>query len=175
MIDVKKLITGFLILATAATCSGLIFAFINVAPSAAPGAASQVTIAGGTGAAGATSASAFLPTEDQVAEAAALPRLPCGHGGDIAGGAGLGNGAQERTRPRHPRVRDRCRRRGVSDGGRRGPGMVAVVDDRAGRSRAAGEREQGAQGKRRLLPRLDPLAAPDAQSLLIAVELALLE
>ncbi|HEY5221285.1 MAG TPA: hypothetical protein VIJ29_04055 [Candidatus Paceibacterota bacterium] len=67
MIDVKKLITGFLILATAATCSGIIFSFVNFAPSATANAAPQVTIGGGNVAA---DENAFLPTEDQVQQVA---------------------------------------------------------------------------------------------------------
>jgi len=69
MIDVKKLITGFLILAIAATCSGLIFSLVDTTPNTTAIATPQVTIGGsGTGA----SNNAFLPTEDQVAEAAAI-------------------------------------------------------------------------------------------------------
>lgn len=70
MIDVKKLITGFLILAFAAVCSGIIFTFVNNTPNtAAPNAAQQITIAGGGGTA---ANNAFLPTADQVAQTAAI-------------------------------------------------------------------------------------------------------
>jgi hypothetical protein len=70
MIDVKKLITGFLILATAAVCSGLIFAFTNFTPSTAANTASAdgITI---NGVAPTNSGSAFIPTEAQVQEVAA--------------------------------------------------------------------------------------------------------
>lgn len=59
MIDVKKLITGFLILAVAAVCSGLIFSLASrSAPAASvPQAAITATIAS-------SSINAFLPTED---------------------------------------------------------------------------------------------------------------
>jgi hypothetical protein len=70
MIDVKKLITGFLVLATAATCSGIIFSFVNFAPATTANATPQATIGGGTGSAVADE-NAFLPTEDQVQQAAA--------------------------------------------------------------------------------------------------------
>lgn len=66
MIDVKKLITGFLILAVAAVCSGLIFSLVNFAQS--PTTAQQVTIGGD---AAANNANAFLPTQNEVQEVAA--------------------------------------------------------------------------------------------------------
>jgi hypothetical protein len=66
MIDVKKLITGFLILAVAATCSGLIFSLINFSPAVADKTASGITIGGGV----ADNTNAFLPTESQVQEVA---------------------------------------------------------------------------------------------------------
>jgi hypothetical protein len=67
MIDVKKLITGFLILAVAATCSGLIFSLVNFSsPAVAANTASGITIGADTAAAG--DANAFLPTEAQVQE-----------------------------------------------------------------------------------------------------------
>lgn len=68
MIDVKKLITGFLILATAAVFSGLIFSVINLAPTATSNTAPQVAIGGS---AAANNGNAFLPTETQVQETAA--------------------------------------------------------------------------------------------------------
>jgi hypothetical protein len=71
MIDVKKLITGFLILATAAVCSGLIFSLTSVAPNVATVATPQVTI-GEIGNGAGMNNNAFLPTEDQVAEATAI-------------------------------------------------------------------------------------------------------
>jgi hypothetical protein len=69
MIDVKKLITGFLILAVAAVCSGLIFSLVNFSSPATANTASGITIGGGT--ATANDANAFLPTEAQVQEVAA--------------------------------------------------------------------------------------------------------
>ena len=68
MIDVKKLITGFLILATAAVCSGLIFSIIDFSSPATANTAGGITINGG---AGSDNANAFLPTEAQVQETAA--------------------------------------------------------------------------------------------------------
>ena len=68
MIDVKKLITGFLILAVAAVCSGLIFSLVNLSPSVAANTTDGITIAGG---ALADNTNAFLPTESQVEEVAA--------------------------------------------------------------------------------------------------------
>jgi len=69
MIDVKKLITGFLILATAAVCSGLIFSFVNSSlPSPTTNTAAGITIGGGTAGAQANNANAFLPTTDQLNE-----------------------------------------------------------------------------------------------------------
>jgi hypothetical protein len=69
MIDVKKLITGFLILATAAVCSGLIFSLANFSSPATTDAASGITIGADTAAAG--NDNAFLPTEEQVQETVA--------------------------------------------------------------------------------------------------------
>lgn len=69
MIDVKKLITGFLILAVAAVCSGLIFSFMNSSPTPAVTANNDTGITIG-GATGAQSTNAFLPTEAQVQETA---------------------------------------------------------------------------------------------------------
>ncbi|MGD1002982.1 MAG: hypothetical protein ABR884_00190 [Minisyncoccia bacterium] len=69
MIDVKKLITGFLILAVAAVCSGLIFSLANFSSPATTNAASGIAIGAGTAAA--DNANAFLPTEEQVQETAA--------------------------------------------------------------------------------------------------------
>lgn len=69
MIDVKKLITGFLILAIAAGCSGLIFSLVNFSSPATANTAGGITIGANTAAADA--ANAFLPTEDQVAQTAA--------------------------------------------------------------------------------------------------------
>jgi hypothetical protein len=69
MIDVKKLITGFLIIALAAVCSGLIFSFVNFSsPGVAANTAGGITIGANTGA---NTANAFLPTEAQVQETAA--------------------------------------------------------------------------------------------------------
>jgi hypothetical protein len=68
MIDVKKLITGFLILAVAAVCSGLIFSLVNLSPSVAATTTGGITIGGGTVA---DNTNAFLPTESQVEEVAA--------------------------------------------------------------------------------------------------------
>ena len=69
MIDVKKLITGFLILATAAVCSGLIFSLVNFSsPAAKNTAGGGITIGANTAAA--DDANAFLPTEEQVQETA---------------------------------------------------------------------------------------------------------
>jgi hypothetical protein len=75
MIDVKKLITGFLILAVAAVCSGLIFSIVNFSSTATTNTANGITIGAGTAAAG--DANAFLPTEEQVQEtvAALAPEL----------------------------------------------------------------------------------------------------
>lgn len=69
MIDVKKLITGFLILAVAAVCSGLIFSLVNFSSTATVNTASGITISADTAAA--DDANAFLPTEAQVQETAA--------------------------------------------------------------------------------------------------------
>ena len=69
MIDVKKLITGFLILAVAAVCSGLIFSLVNLSPAATTNADDGITIGGGGSAV--DSGNAFLPTEAQVQEVAA--------------------------------------------------------------------------------------------------------
>ena len=67
MIDVKKLITGFLILATAAVCSGLICSLTNfAADTTTSNTAQQVAISGGTALADNTNA--FLPTQSQVDE-----------------------------------------------------------------------------------------------------------
>jgi len=64
MIDVKKLITGFLILATAAVSSGLILSLINLStPAAANNVALQPTITGNSSAIG---TSAYLPTQEDV-------------------------------------------------------------------------------------------------------------
>jgi len=73
MIDVKKLITGFLILATAAVCSGLIFSLVNITSGTtmATNTAQQATIGGNAGGAAANSMNAFLPTEAQVQQVAA--------------------------------------------------------------------------------------------------------
>jgi hypothetical protein len=68
MIDVKKLITGFLILAVAAVCSGLIFSLANFSSNAATNAGNGITIGGNVGS---NDANAFLPTEAQVQETAA--------------------------------------------------------------------------------------------------------
>jgi len=68
MIDVKKLITGFLILATAAISSGLIFSLINFAPSTAANTASADGITIGGTAAGANTGNAFVPTQAEVNE-----------------------------------------------------------------------------------------------------------
>jgi hypothetical protein len=71
MIDVKKLITGFLIVATAAVCSGLIFSFVNITPSVAGTTTTpQITIQGGNGTL-ADNTNAFLPTESDVDQVAA--------------------------------------------------------------------------------------------------------
>jgi hypothetical protein len=69
MIDVKKLITGFLILAVAAVCSGLIFSLVNFSSTATVKTASGITISADTAAA--DDSNAFLPTEAQVQETAA--------------------------------------------------------------------------------------------------------
>ena len=68
MIDVKKLITGFLIIAVAAVCSGLIFSLVNLSPRVAANTADGITISGGVAA---NNTNAFLPTEAQVEEVAA--------------------------------------------------------------------------------------------------------
>jgi hypothetical protein len=69
MIDVKKLITGFLILAVAAVFSGLIFSLVNFSSSAAAvGATNGITIAGNTAT---NNNNAFLPTKAQVQQVAA--------------------------------------------------------------------------------------------------------
>ena len=60
MIDVKKLITGFLILATAATCSGVILLFVTNLPASPAQTVPQAVVTAGTQALG---ASAFLPNE----------------------------------------------------------------------------------------------------------------
>ena len=75
MIDVKKLITGFLILAIAAGCSGLIFSLVNFSSPATANTAGGITIGADTGAA--EDANAFLPTETQVQQvvAALAPEL----------------------------------------------------------------------------------------------------
>lgn len=70
MIDVKKLITGFLILAVAAVCSGLIFSLVNFStPTIVTNAASGITI--GSTSAVTNNTNAFLPTEEQVQQVAA--------------------------------------------------------------------------------------------------------
>jgi hypothetical protein len=61
MIDVKKLIIGFLILAIGATCFGTAFTLANTSsPTQASASASGITIAGGQ------NSNAFLSTQDQV-------------------------------------------------------------------------------------------------------------
>lgn len=70
MIDVKKLITGFLVLATAAVCSGVVFSFVNLSPSIAANPAPQVTITGSE-TPSTDNTNAFLPTQDQVDQVAA--------------------------------------------------------------------------------------------------------
>jgi hypothetical protein len=72
MIDVKKLITGFLILAVAAACSGLIFSLVNFSSNAKNNAGDGITIGAAT-----NTDNAFLPTEAQVQEtiAALAPEL----------------------------------------------------------------------------------------------------
>lgn len=81
MIDVKKLITGFLILATAAVSSGLILSFINSstvnnsALNTSAGNTPQVAI--GSNSAPAIGTNAFTPTADQLNQvvAAVAPEL----------------------------------------------------------------------------------------------------
>ncbi len=75
MIDVKKLITGFLILAVAAVFSGFIFSLVNFSPSAtAIGTTNGITIGGTTAT---NNSNAFLPTKAQVQQVAAAlaPKL----------------------------------------------------------------------------------------------------
>ena len=72
MIDVKKLITGFLILATAAVCSGLIFSLTNITSGMAEAnSAQQIAINGGAAITGAVGTNAFIPTQAQVEQVAA--------------------------------------------------------------------------------------------------------
>lgn len=62
MIDVKKLITGFLILATAAVCSGLVLSLVSNSSTATATVTPQATIAENTTSSTAA-ANAFLPNE----------------------------------------------------------------------------------------------------------------
>lgn len=71
MIDVKKLITGFLVLAVAAACSGLIFSLVDTSSPVAVSATNGITINSAPSAA-LDNTNAFLPTESQVQEATAL-------------------------------------------------------------------------------------------------------
>jgi hypothetical protein len=74
MIDVKKLITGFLILATAAVCSGVIFSLASAPSTATQGTVATPITIGGV-ATDTDAGNAFLPSEVNELVAEAAPAL----------------------------------------------------------------------------------------------------